>query len=263
MCRVLLWKWDGIYDWILASVKRPVVAIAKYGTPSAGTSGGGGGGGDREGPSVLLVLSLGRHGLCTTHFRALPIPEQVPTHEKSALKSKSILAGRRSYRYLGRLVADLVKSHLGRLGGFTGQVRQRSPLGQSMHTKLPKRRRSRSADTAQEGRPFLSSRGSTMSRAETQSSGVPLSLRLLPLQGNTPASSKAESVRSNSGSTGAETTTDSLSLSDTEPPGPDGISRLTRDLLGRAFRADMSLGALAFDRGNTVSHFPCLYCKDS
>lgn len=66
LCRHMLWSWPGMYQWLLAAAKRPVLAIASY---------------DAE-RSLKLCLAFGRHGISTSHFRTLSSPGKVrvPCH---------------------------------------------------------------------------------------------------------------------------------------------------------------------------------------
>lgn len=61
LCWRMLWARPGIYTWLLAATRRPVAAIAAY---------------DAE--AVLkLVLTFGRHGVASSHLRALASPKRV------------------------------------------------------------------------------------------------------------------------------------------------------------------------------------------
>lgn len=61
LCKQLLWRWDGIYSWLLGAARHPVTAVAQYDADA----------------TLKLLLSFGRHGICTTHFKELTLPDQV------------------------------------------------------------------------------------------------------------------------------------------------------------------------------------------
>lgn len=61
LCRRMLWSQPGIYTWLLAATRRPVAAIAAYDAEAA----------------LKLVLTFGRHGVASSHLRALATPKRV------------------------------------------------------------------------------------------------------------------------------------------------------------------------------------------